>query len=408
MAQQLSDSYEYVIVGGGVAADKAARAISAESGGGGILVVSADPDGPVYRPDLSKDLWQKSGAEADPAGSLLGTGEVDGVELALDATATALDPDAHTVTIAAGGEEKVVSFGKLLLATGASPNKPAELDDPRVVYLRSTDDYRRLRSLAHDGVRAIVAGGGYIGSEIAAALVANGARTTMVYREAKLLSQMFSSSIVERVEESFRSGGVELRPAFEIGEIVAGNEQVSVVSASGEAVDGDLVVVGFGVHPNIDLAEAAGLTVDGGVVVDSELRTSAPDVYAAGDLVVFEDPLFGRRRVEHVDHAEHSGETAGKNMAGASENYDYTPMFWSDLFDDGYEAVGSLDGHAETIETWDDDGSAAVVWYLRDASPIGVLLWNTWDSVGKAKQAIADVKAGKLAVDDLRTVIEPG
>lgn len=408
MAVHLSDSYDFVIVGGGVAADKAARAIAETSGGGSILIVSADPDGPVYRPDLSKDLWQKSGSDADPAGSLLGTGEVDGVELVLGVTATAIDTSAHTVTVDAGGGAQTVSYGKLLLATGASPNKPAELDDPRVVYLRSTSDYRKLRSLVHDGVRVVVAGGGYIGTEITSALVSNGAKTTMAYLEEELLSQMFPSSIVEHVEEAFRAGGVELRPGFEIAEILANDDHVAVVGASGETLEADVVAVGFGVHPNVVLAEQAGLTVDGGVVVDSRLRTSAADVYAAGDIAVFDDPLFGRRRVEHVDNAEHSGETAGKNMAGGSEDYDYTPMFWSDLFDDGYEAIGSLDASAETIEVWNDDSSAAVVWYVRDGAVVGVLLWNTWYSVDKAKQAVADVKSGKLAVDDLRGVIAPG
>lgn len=407
MAQHFSDSYEYVILGGGVAADKAARAISEASGGARILIVSADADGPVYRPDLSKGLWQKSGSDADPAGSLLGTGEVDGVELALSATAVALDPDKHTVDVESGGEAQTVGYGSLLLATGASPNMAADVEDPRVVYLRSSADYRRLRGFVQEGTRAVVAGGGYIGSEIAAALVGNGAKTTMLYREQKLLSQMFPDSIYSHAEEAYRSHGVELRPGFEIGEISTSTDSVSVVGG-GESVEGDVVVVGFGVHPNIVLAEKAGLTVDGGVVVDSRLRTSAPDVYAAGDLMVFDDPLFGRRRVEHVDNAEHSGETAGKNMAGASEDYDYTPMFWSDLFDDGYEAIGTLDASAETIEVWNDDSSAAVVWYVREGAVVGVLLWNTWDSVGKAKQAVADVKSGKLQVDELRGVIAPG
>lgn len=407
MSNQLSDSYEYVIIGGGTAADKAARAIVETAPGAAVLIVSADSDGPVYRPDLSKTLWKKSGEEARVEGSLLGTGELDGVTLALQTRATGLDPQAHTVTIESGAGSQTIGYGKLLLATGATPNKPLKIDDPRVVYLRTSADYRALRDRVGEGTRAVVAGGGYIGSEIAAALANNGATTTMLYLEQRLLERMFPESITSHLEETYRAHGVDLHPGFSISEITVDGDHL-VVTDGTQSFDADVVAVGFGVHPNLELAEAAGLTVDGGVVVDEQLRTSAPDVYAAGDIMVFEDPLFGRRRVEHVDNAEQSGTVAGANMAGGSESYDYTPIFWSDLFDDGYEAIGSLDARAEVIERWNDDRSAAVLHYVRDGKPVGVLLWNTWDSTDKAKQVVANVNAGTTAVADLAGTIEPG
>ncbi|WP_026927899.1 NAD(P)/FAD-dependent oxidoreductase [Granulicoccus phenolivorans] len=408
MSNNLAESYEYVIIGGGTAADKAARAIVKGAPGASVLILSSDSDGPVYRPDLSKTLWKKSGDQARVENSLLGTGDLDDVTLALQTTVTALDPQAHTVTATTASGSQTIGYRKVLIATGATPNKPLAIDDPRVVYLRTSADYRALRERVTDGTRAVVAGGGYIGSEIAAALANNGARTTMLYLEQRLLERMFPESITQHLEETYRAHGVELHPGFKISEITVDGDHL-VVTDGAKSFDADVVAVGFGVHPNLELAEAAGLTLDGGgILVDAQLRTSAADVYAAGDVMVFDDPLFGRRRVEHVDNAEHSGSVAGANMAGGEESYDYTPIFWSDLFDDGYEAMGSLDARAEVIERWNDDRTAAVLHYVRDGKPIGVLLWNTWDSTGKAKQVVADVNAGTISVADLAGTIQPG
>ena len=409
MSLELSESYEYVIVGGGTAADKAARAIS-ESGGTNILVASGDSDGPVYRPDLSKTLWHKTGEEAKPEASALGTGEVEGVELVLDVFATGLETEAHTVHLESEDGQATVRYGTLLLATGASPNMPFAPDDERVVYFRSAADYRELRAAAGEGTRAVVAGGGYIGSELASALSSVGATTTLLYMGEHLLEQMFPPSITAKIEAAYREHGVELRPGFKVSGVEPGaaGGPVQISGEGGETVEADVVAVGFGVHPNVRLAEDAGIDIDGGVLVDEHMCTSAPDVYAAGDIAAFVDPLFGRRRVEHVDNAEHTGEVAGKNMAGGNEKYEYTPIFWSDLFDDGYEAIGSLDATVDTIERWNDDGTAAVVYYIRDGKPIGVLLWNTWDSTGAANKAVAAVNSGEMPLDQLKDEIEPG
>lgn len=408
MSLQMSDSYDHVIVGGGTAADKAARAIAEARPGASILLASADSFGPVYRPDLSKTLWQKSGDEAKVESSLLGTDEVEGVDLVLGAFAAALDTEAHTVHFESEDGQATVTYGTLLLATGSTPNMPTELDDPRVVYLRGAADYEALRASVGEGANAVIAGGGYIGSELAAAFSGVGAKTTVLFRGERLLEQMFPASILERIEASCREHDVELRPGFEVSEIAATDDGVFVSGPNGEKVQADVLAVGFGVHPNVRLAEDAGLEVDGGVLVDDHMRTTAADVYAAGDIALFDDPLFGRRRVEHVDNAEHTGEVAGKNMAGGDETNDYTPIFWSDLFDDGYEAIGTLDASADTIERWNDDGTAAVVYYVRDGRPIGVLLWNTWDSTGAAKDVVAAVNEGKKQVEDLKGAIEPG
>src|SRR5699024_9368164 len=176
-----------------------------------------------------------------------------------------------------------------------------------------------------------------------------------------------------------------------------------------ESLPADAVVLGLGAELNTNLAAHAGLDLErGAVVVDPFLRTSAPDVYAAGDIALFDDPLLGLRHVEHVDHAQASGTVAGKNMAGAEEAYEYTPLFFSDLFDDGYEAVGRLEDTLESREVWNEDRTAAVVYYLDEEKVEGVLLWNTWDSVDRAREVIAASQDGTLAPEELAGQIPPG
>ena len=150
--------------------------------------------------------------------------------------------------------------------------------------------------------------------------------------------------------------------------------------------------------PRTGLAEAAGIEVDNGIVVDEHLRTSAPDVYAAGDVASYPDSLLGRRRVEHVDHAEKSGELAGRVMAGADATYDYTPFFWSDIFDYGYEAVGETRSDLDLVEDWKDgEIGTGVIYYLRAGQVRGVVLWNVWDSVDKARDLIAETAKEPVA-----------
>ena len=151
--------------------------------------------------------------------------------------------------------------------------------------------------------------------------------------------------------------------------------------------------------PRTGLAEAAGIDVDNGIVVDDHLRTSATDVYAAGDVASYPDALLGQRRVEHVDHAEKSGEHAGKVMAGADAAYDYTPFFWSDILDAGYEAIGETSSRLEMVEDWKDgEIGTGVVYYVKAGQVRGVLLWNVWDSVDRARDLIAET--GKAPVED--------
>src|SRR5699024_8854720 len=169
----------------------------------------------------------------------------------------------------------------------------------------------------------------------------------------------------------------------------------------------------LGVTPRTGLAEAAGVEVGGGIVVDERLRTSAQDVYAVGDVASYPDALLGRRRVEHIDNAETMGRVAGRILAGQDTRYDHTPYFWSDLFADGYEAIGELDASLDTVVDWNKEETAAVVYYVgreEHAGQVrGVLLWNTWDSVPKAEALIRETRDTPVTtLDDLRGRIAVG
>lgn len=401
----LKNSYDHVIVGGGVAADKAARAIRKREPDAAIAIISADADGPVYRPALTKDLWLKD--DPDPASQDLGTAAETKADVFTDVVVTAMDPTAHTVTTAAGDR---VSYGKLLLATGAAPRRLAGVDDPRVAYMRTVADYRRLRELVGPGTRVAVVGGGYIGSETAAALSATGAEVSNYFLGQRLLEHMFPTSIVDHLEKVFGRRGITLVGGFRLDSIdTSSPEELVLKGANGEEITADVAVLGLGAVLNTELAEAAGLRmVKGAVAVDEHLRTSAADVWAAGDIIHFPDPLFGYRHIEHVDNAWRSGTRAGKAMAGEYVTYGYTPLFYSDLFADGYEAIGHLSTRHDIHEVWNADRTAAVIWYLESGTVVGVLLWNTWDSVPAAKKAVEKSQAGQLPVDQLAAEITPG
>ena len=398
----LEARYDHVIIGGGVAADSAARAIRDASPDATIAILSADPHEPVYRPALSKDLW--TGESADPDSQDLRTAEETGASLFTSTLVTELLPNSHGVLTARGNH---LRYGKALLATGSSARHFPGVHDDRVVCLRTVGDYRHLRTLATEGTRIVVIGGGYIGSEIAAGLTRTGAQVTLAHAGRHLLEHMFPASLTAHLEQTFADHGVTVVPGFRLMGIGTG-EELMVHAGAAESLGADVVVLGLGAELNTNLAAHAGLDLDrGAVVVDPSLRTSSPDVYAAGDIALFDDPLLGLRHVGHVDHAQASGTVAGKNMAGAEEPYEHTPMFFSDLFDDGYEAVGRLDSSLEMREVWNEDRTAAVVHYLEDGAVEGVLLWNTWDSVERARELIAASQNGEVSPDELDGRIPP-
>src|SRR5262249_6820034 len=185
--------------------------------------------------------------------------------------------------------------------------------------------------------------------------------------------------------------GVEVLPGETVEGLERRERQIALRTAGGRELLVDGVVAGIGIAPNIALARAAGLEVDNGVVVDAMLRTSHPDIYAAGDVANFANPAFGKRmRVEHKDNAKSMGRRAGRNMAGDQAPYDHLPFFYSDLFDLGYEAVGELDARLEIVADWKEPFREGVLYYLHDGRVRGVLLWNVWEQVDAARRLIAE------------------
>lgn len=386
---QVQESYDYVIVGAGVAATSAVKGIRSQDSSGTVAVLGSEPDKPVYRPDLSKDLWLDEEKSLDDSWLSGDLEDDDHVDLLTDTTVSAIDPDAHVVRLADGTS---VSYGKLLLATGAEPRTLGLEPGPRVVYYRTAADYQRLRSLVGPDSHVVVVGGGYIGSEIASALVQNDVAVTLVLDLEDVQEQMFPRALAASLTKAFTDRGVTVvHGSVSTGEDTG--DGVRIRLDDGTDVVADAAVVGVGVQPRTGLAEAAGLEVENGVVVDDHLRTSVEDVYAAGDVASYPDALLGRRRVEHIDQAEKSGEHAGKVMAGADEAYDYTPIFWSDIFDAGYEAVGETKSDLDMVEDWKDgEIGTGVVYYLKQGSVRGVLLWNVWDSTDRAREVIEETR----------------
>jgi NADPH-dependent 2,4-dienoyl-CoA reductase/sulfur reductase-like enzyme len=366
--------YDFLIVGGGMVADAAAKGIRAQGSTGSIGILGDEPTPPFPRPALSKKLWTDpdfTQQDAEP-----GTADETGAHVTLDTRVVGIDPVAHEVTTEAGEN---VGYGTLLLATGGHPRRLPGLEPgERVLYYRTLTDYRRLRALvdAHPGLHVAVVGGGYIGSEMAAALVGQGCRVTLVHPDDVLGRSTYPERLARDYQALFTDAGVDVRGGTKVDGGLQAADGVSLRLSDGTTLEADAVVLGLGIKPSGDpISDAVERAEDGGIVVDERLATTAPDVYAAGDVAQYPDRILGRRRVEHVDNADTMGATVGRIMAGSDETYDHTPMFYSDLFGHGYEAIGTLDASLETVEDRFGDDSV-VVYYLTDDEVVGVLLWD--------------------------------
>lgn len=383
--------YTYLIVGGGMTGDAAVRGIREVDERGSIGMVSAESHPPYNRPPLSKGLW-KGQSEAE---IWRGT-EEHGGHVHLNRRAVRLDPAQRRVTDDHGD---TYTYDRLLLATGGTPRR-LPFGDDRFIYFRTYDDYRRLREVSGSGRRVAVIGGGFIGSEIAAALALTGTSVVMLFPQAGIGARIFPPSLSRFLNDYYGERGVDVRP----GETATGFEPKGaggvLRTKSGGSVPVDAVVAGIGIEPNVELARSAGLRVEGGIPVDELLRTSRPEIFAAGDVASFPNPALGRVRVEHEDNANTMGTTAGRNMAGREEAYRHLPFFYSDLFDLGYEAVGEFDSRLETVEDWKEPFREGVVYYLGGGRVRAVLLWNVWEQVEHARALIAS--SGPIAAKDVK------
>ncbi len=373
---------DYLIVGAGMAGEAAAQAIRSADGRASIVMLGAEAHPPYDRPPLSKALW-KGGKVEDiwrPIDKARAT-----VQLAR--RATRIDRAARIVHDDAGNGWQ---YGKLLLATGGAPRTLPFGEG--FIHYRTYDDYLRLRKNVRPGARIAVIGGGFIGSEIAAAMAMNGCQTTMLFPGEAIGGHVYPTGLARSVTDYYREHGVDVRSGVTVSGGRADAAGATLELSDGSALQADAVVAGLGITPNVQLAQEAGLQLElGGVRVDAHLRTSDPHIYAAGDVAAFSAPALGRTlRVEHENAALTMGQRAGLCMTGQDAPYDELPFFYSDLFDLGYEAVGVLDARLETVEQWVTPFREGVVYYLEAGRVRGVLLWNVWDQIDAARALIAD------------------
>ena len=394
-----------VIVGASLAGAKAAEALREEGHAGPVTLVGAETEAPYERPPLSKDYLrgesERDKARVHPDGFYR---EHD-IDLRLGTEVTALDPGARTVTLD-GGEKQ--GWDRLLLTLGSEPRRlglpGADLDG--ILYLRTMADSDALRARFEAGGRLVIVGAGWIGCEAAASARQRGMEVTLLERLDQPLQGVMGPEIGRVFGDLHRENGVEVLTGTGV-EAFEGDGRVERVHlAGGRTIDCDAALVGVGVAPRTGPAEAAGLDVDDGILVDARLRASAPGVFAAGDCANAEHPFYGRRvRVEHWANALNQGAHAGRVMAGRDEPYERIPYFFSDQFDLGMEYSGLADPSAPVVFRGDRQGREFVAFWLdgegRVAAGMNVNVWDVNDQVQELIRSRAVVDRTALADPDV-------
>ncbi|MBN1130261.1 MAG: FAD-dependent oxidoreductase [Chitinispirillaceae bacterium] len=383
-----ANNFTYVIIGGGLAGASAITGIREIDKNGSLLLVGREPHLPYDRPPLSKKLWSGKKKVEELFVHSEEYYDQNGVTVLRGNTVQVVDPQRSTITDATG---QTFGFKKLLLATGATPRNlsiPGS-DMDGLCYFRNLEDYLNCRSRALEGRSAVVIGGGFMGSEIAAALSINALKVTMIFPGPYLCSRIFPRDLGSALQRRYEERGVvvvaeDTPMAFE-----KNGEGFITVTEKGKRILSDLVVIGVGVEPEQRLATAAGIKTGNGIIVNGYLETSYPGIYAAGDNARFPYQALGKSmRIEHWDNALNQGRLAGRNMAGASESYTYMPYFFSDLFEFGYEAVGDIDSTLEIYADWEKENDTGILYYLKDNIVRGVLMGNVWDKIPAARELI--------------------
>lgn len=381
----------YVVVGAGLAGARAVEAIREAGGEGPVTLVGEEPDRPYERPPLSKDLLQgtkdRDAAFVHPPGWYA---EHD-VDLRTGTRATGLDRDARLVELADGER---VGYDRLLLATGSSARRlevpGAGLDG--IAYLRRLDEAEWLRDELRRRGSVVVVGGGWIGLEVAAAARHHGAEVTIVEPQPTPLHGVLGSEVGEVFARLHRDHGVDVRTGEGVERMEGpGGRVTGVRTSSGAVLPADLVVVGVGARPNTELAEAAGLEVDNGVLVDDQLRTADPAVFAAGDVANAAHPLLGARlRVEHWATASNQGAAAGRSMVGAGEPYAKLPYLYTDQYDLSMEYHGHASGADQVVLRGEPLAGPWYAFWLRDGRVRAGMNVNDWDAAGEIKRLVRE------------------
>lgn len=396
------DSTKYLIVGGGLAGGNAAHAIRERDPEGRLVLITEEPHRPYDRVPLSKKYLQGA---LSRDGVFLRKPEFyveNRVELVPSQRAVRLDASLRTVTLEEG---RTLGFEKLLLATGGRVRRLSlpGADLPGLHYLRTLEDSDALKAAMETASRVVVVGGGFIGCEVAASCVMKGLDTTIVEVGPYFLNMALDEPTGRWVTEYLVGKGIKARTGEKAVKFFGEANRVSgVETTSGERIPADLVAVGVGVAPNVELAKDAGLTVDNGIVVNERLETSAADIYAAGDVARFYAPVFEKHmRVEHYDVAVRQGKVAGANMTGAGLAFAELPYFFSDMFELRTHVHGDLSDHDQIVRRGEmkltDQGGFAE-FYLKGGRVMAYLGLN---------RKLKDERAAQKIILSRRVFVDP-
>jgi 3-phenylpropionate/trans-cinnamate dioxygenase ferredoxin reductase subunit len=396
-----------VIIGAGHAAGQAAASLRQEKYTGSITIIGDEPHLPYQRPPLSKAY-------------LSGSQEVERVylraekfyhdkdiDLKLSTRATAIDPDAKVVELEDGSS---IDYDKLLISTGSRPrilNIPGS-DLGGIHYLRTIDDVDGIRAEMREGANLVIVGGGYIGLEVAAVGVEQGLNVHVLEMEDRILQRVTTPTMSKYYDELHRGRGVNIHTNTGVTGF-SGDGKVQKVLCGDNEFAADMVIVGIGIVPNIELAQAAGLTCDNGIVVDDHCQTSNPDIYAAGDCTNHPNALLDRRlRLESVPNAMDQARTSAANMLGGDKNYAAIPWFWSDQYELKLQMVGfSADGNREVLRG-DMASNQFAVFYLRDNTVVAADAVNSPKEFMLCKQLVgkeADATVLADSTSDLKSLL---
>ena len=386
-------SRPYIVVGAGLAGAKAVEALRRHGFDGPIVLLGAEEHRPYERPPLSKDYLMGKAEREKAFVHPQGWYAEHQVDFRPRMEVTGVDRDAHEVVIS-GGDRLV--YDKLLLATGSTPRRLTVqgADHAAVAYLRSIDDSERIKAGLQPDARIAIIGGGWIGLEVAAAARTAGAQVTVLEGAALPLLRVLGPEVATIFADLHRAHGVDLRTEISVTGIETGDDGAAVVRlGDGDGIPADLVVVGVGIAPNTGLAEEAGLEVDNGVVVDEHLRSSDPDIFAAGDVANAYHPVLQRQlRVEHWANALHQPDVAARGMLGQDATYDRLPYFFTDQYDLGMEYFGYADpdDYDEVVLRGDVAGLAFQAFWLRSGHVLAGLHVNQWDDADAVKKLARD------------------
>jgi len=394
----------FVIVGASLAGAKAAATLRAEGFDGRVVLIGEEAERPYERPMLSKEYLRGE----KPAAKLYvhdeGFYADNGIELMTGTRVQSLDPGAHEITLAGGAR---MSYSRLLLSTGAAPRRlplPGA-DLPGVAYLRAMGESDALRAAITAASRVVVIGAGWIGSEVAASARHLGAEVAIVAPEAVPLVRVLGPEVGGVYRDLHAGHGVDLHLSTQIEAIVGDGAASGVRTTDGVVIEGDLVVVGVGVTPRVELAKLAGLTVENGIVVDEFLATSVPDVFAAGDVAATWNTMYNKRiRMEHWANALNQGPVAARNMLGQHTAYEKLPYFYSDQYDLGMEYNGYADDWDRVVVRGDRAGREFLAFWLKDGRVLAGMNANIWDQGDDIKALIrsgASVDPNSLADPDV-------